>query len=198
MLLCDFVPSPLVLSQPQFPFFLLATESTQYCTKYYVTCARFTVRWAVKCDIECTSVGVAHVHPIMCSNHSSSCEMVILRLCNFHGNSTVRVQKNDADIRNAFPNCVCGAAPTANWKASSANRKTSSRNRRFLPKKRKASFEQRWVWKHINFRNAVQLHLRIFRGCICVFRSCVCVFQAALIMEKQNSNGKVSANTRHF
>jgi len=27
---------------------------------------------------------------------------------------------------------------------------------------------------------------------------CVCVFQAALITEKQNSNGKVSANTRHF
>jgi len=40
---------------------------------------------------------------------------------------TVRVTKNDADTLNAFPKCVCGAAPAANWKASSGNR-------RFLPK----------------------------------------------------------------
>ena len=104
---------------------------------------------------------------------------------------TVRVKKNDADIRNAFPKCVYGAAPAANWKASSGNR-------RLLPKKRKASSEERWVWTHISFRNVVQLHLRIFRGCVCVFRSCVCVFRAALITEKQNSNGKVSANARQF
>ena len=86
---------------------------------------------------------------------------------------TVRVKKNDADIRNAFPKCVCSAAPAANWKASSANRKASSGNWRFLPKKRKASSEERWVWTHISFRNTVQLHLRIFRGCVCIFRSCV-------------------------
>ena len=52
----------------------------------------------------------------------------------------------------------------------------------------KVSSEERWVWTHISFWNAVQLHLRIFRGCVYVFRSCVCVFQAALITEKQNSN----------
>ena len=68
----------------------------------------------------------------------------------------------------------------------------------FLPKKRKASSKERWVWTHIRFRNAVQLHLRIFRCCVCIFRSCVCVFRAVLITEKQNSNGKVSANVRHF
>jgi len=40
--------------------------------------------------------------------------------------STVRVKKNDADIRSAFPKCVCGAVPATNWKASSTNRKVSS------------------------------------------------------------------------
>ena len=68
-------------------------------------------------------------------------------------------KKNDANIQNAFPKCVCGAAPATNWKASSAHWKASSGNQRFLPKKRKASSEERWVWTHISFRNAVQLHL---------------------------------------
>ena len=63
----------------------------------------------------------------------------------------VRVKKNDADIQNAFPKCVCGAARAANQKASSTNRKASSENRRFLPKKRKASSEECWICTHIGF-----------------------------------------------
>ena len=90
-------------------------------------------------------------------------------------------------FRNAFPKCVCGAARAANWKASSANRKASSENRRFLPKKRKASSEERWVRTHIGFRNAVQLRLWIFRGRVCVFQSCVCVFRAALVTESRTA-----------
>ena len=35
--------------------------------------------------------------------------------------------KDDTDIQNVFPKCVCGAACTANWKASSTNRKVSSK-----------------------------------------------------------------------
>ena len=131
-------------------------------------------------------------------SHTTKCEMMCIS-CNHvifyqahHTQPTVRVKKkNDANIQNTFPKCVCSTACAAKWKAS-------SKNRRFLPKKRKASSKEHWVRTHIGFQNVVQLRLRIFRGCICVFRSCICVFQAALVTEKQNSNGKVSANVRHF
>jgi len=36
------------------------------------------------------------------------------------------------------------------------------------------------------------------QSCVCVFQSCVCVFRAVFVMAKQNSNGKVSTNARHF
>jgi len=68
--------------------------------------------------------------------------------------------KNWRQHSECFSEMLCGAA-------CAINRKASSENRRFLPKKQKASSKERWVRTHIGFRNAVQLRLWIFRGCIC-------------------------------
>ena len=75
----------------------------------------------------------------------------------FHGNIyiviMVRVEKNDADIRNAFPKCIRGTAVM--------------QIKRFLLKKQKASSEEHCVCTHISFQNAVQLRLWIFWSCVC-------------------------------
>jgi len=56
------------------------------------------------------------------------------------------------------------------------------RLRRSFTANRKASSEENCVHTHISFRNVVQIHLWIFRNCVCVFRSCVCT-------AKHHSNG---------
>jgi len=69
--------------------------------------------------------------------------------------ATVRVFKIDAAIRNAFPECVCGATPLQ-------TRRLLPRIEKFFQKNRKTSSEEHWVRTHISFRNVVQLCLRIF------------------------------------
>ena len=103
--------------------------------------------------------------------------------------------KIDAAIWNTFLKCVCGASPPQTGRLfPQIGRLLPQIGRllprivRFLPKTRKASSEECWVRTHICFRNAVQLHLRIFQSGVCVFR-------AAFVMEKQNSNGKVRKRT---
>jgi len=80
-------------------------------------------------------------------------------------------QKNDANIRNAFPKCACSTA-------RAANRKVSSESQRFFPKKRKASYEECWVRTHIwlpkcgaaSITDLLGLH-SCLRLCL---KSCVC------------------------
>jgi len=60
-----------------------------------------------------------------------------------------------------------------------------------VPKKQNASSEERWVRTHIGFRNAVQLRLRIFQGCVYVFELCLCLPSCV-------SNGKAEQQRRGF
>ena len=62
-------------------------------------------------------------------------------------------KKNDADIRNVFPNVHLRYSCTTNQKA--------------FPENWKASSEEHWVRTHIRFRNTVQLRLQIFQSFVC-------------------------------
>jgi len=57
-------------------------------------------------------------------------------------------KKNDTDIQNIFPKCVCGEAVLQIGRGLPGFG-------RFLPKKQKASSKERWVHTHIHFWNAV-------------------------------------------